>query len=229
MTASAAMAAATIGFNYDVLSEDFAGTLFAAAERIKSRIRRQTADIIEIGRDLQTIKSEMDHGLFLKWVAAEFRWSARTAQNYMAAAEWAGEKYETVSFLPPTLVYKLAGKSTPEEIKTEVRADLAAGNPVDVKAIKSRIKSAKQPKPAPIEPTPASYIPPAAVLLPPVKTAVTEQETDVERVEAEQKAAAAEIVGILRQLPEPDFERLLSLLDTASLWLVQDMLKRGRA
>jgi hypothetical protein len=60
----------------------------------------------------------------------------------MAAAEWAGDKYETVSYLPPKLIYDLASKSTPDEIKAEVRADLDAGKPVDVKAVKEKIKDA---------------------------------------------------------------------------------------
>src|SRR5687767_1498096 len=101
-------------FDYDLVTEDFQGTLINVAERIKSRVHRAATDIIEIGRDLLTIKSEMDHGLFLKWVTAEFQWSARTAQNYMAAAEWAGDKYETVSYLSPKLIYDLASKATPD-------------------------------------------------------------------------------------------------------------------
>jgi hypothetical protein len=207
-------------FNYDSVAEDYQGTLMAAADRIKTRVRRQTADIIEIGHDLLAINAELDHGLFLKWIAAEFRWSARTAQNYMAAAEWAGTKCETVSHLPPTLVYALANKRTPDAIKTEVRADLDAGKPLDVKAIRDRIKRAKAPKPSPEA---------SAKLAEPASQQQQESEQDPDQVDAERTAAAVEIVALLRKLSDPDFERLMHLLKTASLWLVQDMLDKGRA
>jgi hypothetical protein len=220
-----------VTFDYSLLTEDFQGELIAVADRIKSRVRRQTADIIEIGRDLLTIKSEMEHGLFLKWVSAEFRWSARTAQNYMAAAEWAGDKYETVSYLPPTLVYALADKRTPDEIKAEVRADLDAGKPVDVKSVEGKIKDARWHRRTtdgsdrrrhggkPVsEGIPRRH-----------EREEAKRHEEIERREAEKKAHATEIVAILHKLPEPDFERLLELLSTASLWVVQHMLNRGRA
>jgi hypothetical protein len=154
----AASTVPTIAFDYDLVAEDYQGTLMGAAERIKSRLRQQTADFIAIGHDLLTIKADLDHGLFLRWVAAEFGLSPRTCQRYMGAAEWLGGKSDTVSYLPPTLIYALASENTPDEIKKEVRADLDAGKPVDVKAVKVRIKDARravrQPEP------PIHYVPP---------------------------------------------------------------------
>jgi hypothetical protein len=222
MTASQVATTANGIFDYSAMTEDFAGALTAAADRIKARERRAVTDIIEIGRELLAIKAELDHGLFLKWVSAEFRWSARTAQNYMAAAEWAGEKYETVSHLPPKLIYDLASKSTPAEIKSAVRADLDAGKPVDMKAVRDRIKHA----------TKASRPPALEVAQCHREQEEPDQEPDVEQVEAEHKAAAAEIANILRKLPQPDIDRLLELLKTlktAALWQVQEHLHRERA
>ena len=46
------------------------------------------------------------------------------------------------------------------------------------------------------------------------------------------KISAVEIVGILRKLPDPEFDRLVELansLPSTSWWVVQDMLSRGRA
>ena len=223
------MAPLTIAFNYDLVTEDFQGTLIAAADRIKSRVHRAATDIIEIGRDLLTIKSELDHGLFLKWVASEFQWSPRTAQNYMAAAEWAGDKYETVSHLPTKLIYDLASETTPDDIKLEVRADLEAGKPVDVKAVKGRIKDARWHRRKDQEQKRNRRKPVSETTRKRREREEEQQREEAERREAEQKAHAAEIIAILRKLPEQDFERLLALLTTASLWVVQGMLKRGRA
>jgi hypothetical protein len=215
-----------VAFDYNLLTEDFQGTLIAVADRIKSRVRRQTADIIEIGRDLLTIKSEMEHGLFLKWVAVEFRWTPRTVQNYMAAAEWAGDKYETVSYLPPKLIYDLASKSTPDEIKAEVRADLDAGKPVDVKEIKSRILDARSHQRYAQRRKRHRGKPVSESTRLQREREEAKRLDDIERREAETKAAAGEIVAMLRKLPKPDFERLRELFGIASFWQVQELLNR---
>jgi hypothetical protein len=45
--------------------------------------RRAIRDIIEIGRRLTDAKDRVGHGKFLTWLAAEFGWSERTAENFM--------------------------------------------------------------------------------------------------------------------------------------------------
>lgn len=218
-----------VAFNYDLVAEDYQATLMAAAERIKFRFRQQTADMFAIGHDLLKIKSELEHGLFLDWIKAEFGFSVRTAQRYMRAAEFAGNKCDTVSYLPQALVYALADETTPDEIKTEVRADLEAGKPVDVKAVKGRIKDARWHRRKDQEQKHNRRKPVSETTRKRREREEEQQREEAERREAEQKAHAAEIVAILRKLPEQDFERLLELLTTASLWVVQGMLNRGRA
>ena len=109
-------------------------------ERIRVRIQRTTADIIETGRDLIQVKNGLGHGRFSKWIETEFGMTGRTAQNYMRAAEWAEGKNEIVSRLPPASIYLLAAKTTPEIIKTKVITDLEAGKPIEMRDIKVRIK-----------------------------------------------------------------------------------------
>jgi len=130
-------------FDYSLLTEDFQGELIAAADRIRKRTRRAVTDIIENGRDLLAIKSELNRGQFLGWIKAEFAWSERAAEYYMALArEWGDVQVATVATLPVKLLYDLSAKSTPPEIKAEVRADLDAGKPVDAKAVKAKIRDA---------------------------------------------------------------------------------------
>jgi hypothetical protein len=59
------------------------------------------------------------HGHFLSWLEAEFRWSERSAQNYMAVAGLPNA--QVLADLPITreALYLLAGPSVPEEVRTE--------------------------------------------------------------------------------------------------------------
>jgi hypothetical protein len=47
--------------------------------------KRETADVVEIGRLLRAAKKEVGHGKFLPWLEREFSLSERTAQNYISA------------------------------------------------------------------------------------------------------------------------------------------------
>ena len=117
--------------------------LQVVAERIRARIQRTTADIIETGNDLIQVKAKLDHGDFNAWIEAEFGMTGRTAQRYMQAAEWLAGKNDIVSHLPLTTIYLLAAKTTPEEIKTKVLSDVEAGNAIDMHEVKARIKMAR--------------------------------------------------------------------------------------
>ena len=48
---------------------------------------------------VKTLLISLTHGSFGLWLSAEFGWAERPAQNYMAAAEWAADKYEIISVL----------------------------------------------------------------------------------------------------------------------------------
>ena len=99
--------------------------------------------IISIGAKLRSVKAHLDHGQFGSWLSGEFGWSERTAQNYMRLAEVFGTKSETVAGLPPTLIYTLAAKSTPNEIREKVIADLEVGREIDCKAVMAKIKQSR--------------------------------------------------------------------------------------
>ena len=47
--------------------------------------KRETADVIQIGRLLRSAKKEVGHGEFLPWLEKEFSLSEKSAQRYMAA------------------------------------------------------------------------------------------------------------------------------------------------
>lgn len=56
-------------FDYGILPAETAVIARSAAERIKLRLKRTVEDIIEIGRELTTVKAELPHGQFLPWIA----------------------------------------------------------------------------------------------------------------------------------------------------------------
>jgi hypothetical protein len=83
---------------------------------IKKLIAKTTADLIDLGRHLIAAKQHIGHGLFIPWVEGEIGISGRTAQRYMAIAQLAEAKNDSVSLLPPTILHRLAAPSAPLEV-----------------------------------------------------------------------------------------------------------------
>ena len=181
------------------LHKDVVRELQTIASRVRQRIRSTTREIIETGIDLLAAKQHLGHGQFLAWVDAEFRMTARTARNYMRAAQMASGKAEIVSTLPPTAIYLLSSPSTPEEVRREVIAKLEAGECVDSRAVEQAVKEQRR-KPRDI----------AARLTQPLESgqSAPEPKTKEEVI----PNLAAELIGLLRQLPEGSFERVCYLL-----------------
>lgn len=132
---------AAVPFDYAALDGETALVARDAAGRIKERMR---TSIIDVGRDLQTVKGAMPHGMFGSWLAAEFGWTDRTAQNYMAAAEWADGKNEIISVLPPTAIYLLASPSTPEPARAEVIEQIRGGEAVTLRTVRDIVAQARE-------------------------------------------------------------------------------------
>jgi len=144
-------------FSYSVVSQDEAAELRAVAVRIRDRFQSSVKEAIEIGRDLLAAKAILGHGNFMPWLEIEFRWTDRTAANYMLAAEHFSSKSETVSNLPLAIVYKLAAKSTPPEVRSLVLNRLAAGEHLDPIEIKHIVQDAKpERKPGKGSPAPSN-------------------------------------------------------------------------
>lgn len=105
--------AAAAPFDYAEVGEVDARELRETAERVRRRHADQIASMMETGRDLAAAKARLGHGKFGPWLAAEFRWSERTAQNYMRAFATLGPKSATVADLPPTIINMLAAAPAP--------------------------------------------------------------------------------------------------------------------
>jgi predicted NAD-dependent protein-ADP-ribosyltransferase YbiA (DUF1768 family) len=105
-----------VAFDYAAIAPELATEARAVAARIRDRLRK---NVSEIGHDLIAIKAKLPHGAFTDWIAAEFSMGARTAENYMQAAQFLADKNANFSVLPPSAIYALAAPSAPAEVVAE--------------------------------------------------------------------------------------------------------------
>lgn len=131
-------------FNYaSIIAEPVRKQAQDAAVRIRDNIAKTQTTFIEIGRDLLATKKNLAHGAFGQWIEAEFDMNIRSAQNMMNAAELANEYKDTI-ILPQTVIYKLAAKSTPTEVKANVATQIKSGTIPTTKEIEHQIAQAKE-------------------------------------------------------------------------------------
>jgi len=140
----AALTVTSVAFDYSVIDADLASNLRRQATRIRTRIGKATRDLIDIGRDLLAAKRHLvEHGDFTKWVEAEVGIARRTAQAYMAIAKLADDKGAAIALLPPTTVHRLASKSAPPEVVSEVVAKAQSGDVLPDRMVLEMILEAK--------------------------------------------------------------------------------------
>jgi hypothetical protein len=122
--------------------------LRAHAREIQRLGRCAIGDIIEIGRRLSDAKERLGHGKFLTWVAAEFGWSERTAENFMRVYDLSrkSEKFADLQ-VPISALYLLAAPSTPDKALEAVAMRVGAGNGVSVAEVKDMIAKSRRGSP----------------------------------------------------------------------------------
>lgn len=119
--------------------------LRAAADRIRTRLRRSVEDIIEIGRDLTAAKKTLGHGNFLPWIEGELGMREDTARNFMRVHKRFGKSGSLPDLkITHEALYLLAAPSTAPEVVEAAVAKADAGGKVgkaEVEEIKSRLKT----------------------------------------------------------------------------------------
>lgn len=120
-------------------------TLTQRADRIRSLQADVQRGIIQIGFELIAAKEQVGHGNWQSWLADEFHWTIRTAQNFMAIAERFGKNENVFVFQPATLIQMLAlPKGTEQEF---IDTQAAAGKPVEsqsAREVQRNVKTFKQ-------------------------------------------------------------------------------------
>ena len=123
-------------FDYSPLEKKVADEVQSTADRIRQSIKRTTESIIAIGNDLMTVKEALPHGQFGPWLRAEFTWTERTAQKFMAVAERFRPISELSSVFDPTAAYLLAAPSAPDEARQAAVERAEAGEHITAKVAK---------------------------------------------------------------------------------------------
>ena len=115
------------------ISERTARILRSHARHIEQLGRRAVRDVIEIGRRLHDAKRRVGHGKFLCWIAHEFGWSERTAENFMRVYDLSlkSENFADLD-LPLSALYLLAAPSTPDKALEQVAMRVGNGNDVSI-------------------------------------------------------------------------------------------------
>src|SRR5262249_37303709 len=134
------------GFDYTPLDAGVAEIARTRAERIRAKVQRSLADLIDVGNDLLAVKTALPHGQFLPWLGAEFGWTERTARHLMAVAERFGPKSEMISDLTiqPTAAYLLAAPSAPDEAREAAIERAEAGERITSAVAKEILARARK-------------------------------------------------------------------------------------
>jgi hypothetical protein len=133
-----------LGFDYSLLDTKIAEQARSTADRIRERLKKTLADLIEVGNDLLVVKEALPHGLFLPWLRAEFGWSERTAQNFMSVAE----SFKSAKFadlpIQPSAAYLLAAPAVPDSARQVAIEKAEAGEEITFSSAKEIVAEAKK-------------------------------------------------------------------------------------
>ncbi len=110
----------TLNFEYGILEAQTLKVVQQRTNEIKTLMRRNSQDIIDIGQKLIEVKQHLGHGSFRNWLKFEFNWSVSAATKFMQVAE----QFKCVNFthlnITASTLYLIAAPSTPKEVRAEV-------------------------------------------------------------------------------------------------------------
>lgn len=137
----------TQNFEYDILEAEMRSLVQQRTNEIKTLMRRNIQDIIDIGQKLIEVKQHLKHGNFRNWVKLEFNWSVSTATKFMQVAE----QFKCVNFkhlkINASTLYLIAAPSTPKAARIEVLERASNGESItytEARTIVSQHKKTKK-------------------------------------------------------------------------------------
>ena len=131
-------------FDYSAVPADVATALRGQAERIRGRLTKATADMIDTGRDLLAAKAQLKHGDFTSWVESAIGIRMRAAQELMRIAEIAEGESANFALLPPYAATRLAAPSVPPTSRTAFVQRAEAGERVTVSDVDRELGRLRQ-------------------------------------------------------------------------------------
>jgi hypothetical protein len=138
----------TVGAPKPTISKNCARILRAHAREIQKLGRRAVRDVVEIGRRLSDAKRRVGHGKFLTWIAIEFGWSERSAENFMRVYDLSLKSANFADLnLPVSALYLLAAPSTPDTALVAVAVRAGTGNGLSLAEVKDIVVNARRNSP----------------------------------------------------------------------------------
>lgn len=150
-------------FDYSTLSEAASTQLEKSLATIRKNSRSTVKSAMAIGLALLDAKGHLDHGLFKFWITAQCGFSVRTAERYMRAADFLEDKYDTLSHLQLSTIYRLSAKNLPDPIAEHILAMMVKEGPLPDIQVEALIDQLLQVE-APAAPS-ASVIEPRSQLM----------------------------------------------------------------
>jgi hypothetical protein len=102
--------------------------------QLRAILRRETSDVVQAGNLLIKARKLFanEHGDWLPWLAENFDLSPRTAQRYIAAAEYVQKRHVShFANLSASVLYRLAEGGYTEQEQAEILAQAKAGKRID--------------------------------------------------------------------------------------------------
>ena len=185
-------------FDYKFLSPKQRTIVKQCTGEIKERLRRTAQDIWEVGKQLNEVRSQLEHGQFEGWLSAEFGWSRRTAYNFINVYEAFSDSTNFAQLdIATSALYKLAAPSTPQSVRQEFLDKAEKGVKITHKEISQVLKTNKKSKVA--EPTPETSPPSQQILQVIRKPRAGAAESEGEKALNDQQKAASE--SVMNQIP----------------------------
>jgi hypothetical protein len=125
-------------FDYGCVRPESRAEVYELTKSVNDARGRHLAIIVEIGGALCRAKELLGHGNFLPWLKAEFRWSERTARNYMSlAAHFQGK---TANFADLDLGTARELIDAPAEVSDPIMRRAEAGETISQEEVKAAIR-----------------------------------------------------------------------------------------
>ncbi len=125
-------------FDYGCVPQESCAEVHELTKSVKDARGRHLAVIVEIGGALWRAKELLGHGNFLPWLKAEFRWSERTARNYMRLAAHFQGKMANFADLDLAAARELI--DAPAEIRDPIMRRAEAGESVSREEVKAAVR-----------------------------------------------------------------------------------------
>lgn len=106
-------------FDYRLLSEDKREFVLQKTDETQILLKRTAENIIQIGKNLQSVSDALPQGMFLPWLKSEFGMSQPIAYNFMQVAKRFDGKIINFINLPVSALYLLAAPKTSQEAVDE--------------------------------------------------------------------------------------------------------------